>query len=953
LRRPSGGALLLAVALAACRAPARVAPEATPQPTPRPSYPWARATLQSLTLEQKVAQMVGVRANGLYRNPDQEDQKALRREVQQLGVGSLVVFESEVESLPRVLNELQDQAKVPLLVSADMERGLSFRVRRGVVPLPYAMAIGASGSEDAARFMGEVTAREARAVGIHWALAPVADVNNNPQNPVINIRSFGEDPERVGRLSAAFVTGVRSGGLLATVKHFPGHGDTATDSHLHLARIGGSRERLDAVELQPFRRAIEAGVDSVMLGHIAVPSLDPSGAPATLSQPIATDLLRRELKFEGLVVTDALEMQGVRAAWTGEAAVRAVQAGADVILLPPQPSVAVQAVARAVREGALAEARIDASVLRILEAKERLGLHRNRKVDPAAIRKSVGRPADWARALAVARAGVTVVKNDGNVLPLRAEQPLRVLHLVMSSDARVDPGVVQGIPEAELQARRIPTETLWLGPEVADETAERILERSADFTHVIASAFVKVGAFRGNADISEAHARLLSALADAGRKLVVVSFGSPYLLRQFPEVPAYVCSYGWAETSQRGAMAALFGEYATTGRLPVSLPGLYASGHGLQIPAHPMTLRPSAPEAAGFRAGGLAEAERVIESAIAARAFPGAVLAVGHDGRLAELRAFGRLSYDADAPTTTPETVYDLASLTKVIVTTTMAMMLVDEELLDLDKPVRAFLPGFRGGAKDRVTVRQLLTHSSGIDWWAPLYKDTQGQAAYVEKIQAMALAYEPGTKSLYSDLGLVLLGEILQRVAGEPVDAFARRRLLDPLGMKDTLYRPAPALLPRIAPTENDPWRGRVLRGEVHDENASAIGGVAPHAGLFGTAPDLARFAQMLLYGGLYDHKRYVSRATVEAFTKPAGVPASSRALGWDTVDGTNSAGSLLSAHAFGHTGFTGTSIWIDPEKRLFVILLTNRVHPTRENNAIRAVRRDVADAVVRALAP
>ena len=479
MRRLSRGVLLGAVVLAACRAPGRVAPEATPQPTPRPSYPWARATLASLTLEQKVAQLVGVRANGLYRNPDQEDQKALRREVQQLGVGSLVVFESEVESLPRVLNELQDLAKVPLLVSADLERGLSFRVRRGVVPLPYAMAIGASGSEDAARFMGEVTAREARAVGIHWALAPVADVNNNPQNPVINIRSFGEDPERVGRLSAAFVTGVRSGGMLATVKHFPGHGDTATDSHLHLAQIGGSRARLDAVELQPFRRAIEAGVDSVMLGHIAVPSLDPSGAPATLSQPIATDLLRRDLKFEGLVVTDALEMQGVRAAWTGEAAVRAVQAGADVILLPPQASVAVQAVARAVREGALTRG-----------APRRVGPARpggegaarpaqepeGRRRRPSASR-SAGRRTGRRRS-AIAKAGVTVVKNDGNVLPLRAEEPLRVLHLVMSSDARVDPGVVQGIPEAELAARRIPTETMWLGPEVADETAEHILARS-------------------------------------------------------------------------------------------------------------------------------------------------------------------------------------------------------------------------------------------------------------------------------------------------------------------------------------------------------------------------------------------------------------------------------------------------------------------------------------------
>jgi CubicO group peptidase (beta-lactamase class C family) len=279
-------------------------------------------------------------------------------------------------------------------------------------------------------------------------------------------------------------------------------------------------------------------------------------------------------------------------------------------------------------------------------------------------------------------------------------------------------------------------------------------------------------------------------------------------------------------------------------------------------------------------------------------------------------------------------------------------MMLVDEGLLDLDKPVRAFLPRFRGGAKDAVTVRHLLTHSSGVDWWAPLHKELNSRAAFVERVQQMDLAYEPGTRSLYSDLGLLLLGEILERVAGESIDAFAHRRIMGPLGMKDTRFKPPPSLLPRIAPTEDDPWRGRVVRGEVHDENAQAMGGVAPHAGLFGTAPDLARFAQMLLNGGVYDHKRLVSRETVEAFTRPAGVPGSSRALGWDTPDGSNSAGSLLSKRSFGHTGFTGTSMWVDPERRLFVILLTNRVHPTRENNAIRAVRREVADAVVRGLA-
>jgi CubicO group peptidase (beta-lactamase class C family) len=291
-------------------------------------------------------------------------------------------------------------------------------------------------------------------------------------------------------------------------------------------------------------------------------------------------------------------------------------------------------------------------------------------------------------------------------------------------------------------------------------------------------------------------------------------------------------------------------------------------------------------------------------------------------------------------------------------------MLLLDEGKLDLEARVSAFLPAFTGGGKERVTLRQLLTHSGGLLWWAPLYKDLTGEAAYLERIVAMDLAYEPGTKSVYSDLGLILLGAVVERLAGAPLAELARRRVLDPLGMADTMYLPPAALVPRIAPTENDPWRGRVLRGEVHDENAAALGGVAPHAGLFGTAPDLARFAAMLLDEGRGAGRRLVSRATVELFTERAGVPLASRALGWDTpanetgersstpgAPGYTSAGSLLSPRSFGHTGFTGTSIWMDPARELYVILLTNRVHPTRENNLIRAVRAQVADATVRAL--
>ena len=367
----------------------------------------------------------------------------------------------------------------------------------------------------------------------------------------------------------------------------------------------------------------------------------------------------------------------------------------------------------------------------------------------------------------------------------------------------------------------------------------------------------------------------------------------------------------------------------------------------------------------GFRPEGLAAVDAVVERAVAARAFPGGVLALVRRGAPARVKPFGRLAYDAAAPAAASDTIYDLASLTKVLVTTTLAMMLVDEGRLDLDARVCGFFPAFRGGAKEHVTLRQLLTHSGGLAWWAPLYKDLQGKSAYLERIVAMELAYAPGTKAVYSDLGVILLGDVVERLAGAPLGELARQRVLDPLGMKDTLYKPPPPLVPRIAPTENDPWRGRVLRGEVHDENAAALGGIAPHAGLFGTAPDLARFGAMLLDEGRADGRRLVSRATLELFTERAGVPGASRALGWDTPadetgrrssvpgePGYSAAGSLLSARSFGHTGFTGTSIWTDPERGLSVVLLTNRVHPSRENNKIRAVRAEVADAAVRALA-
>lgn len=944
------------VLAAGCRAPA---PVVTQEGSPRGPVvaeaepipgPWARRTLAGLSLEARAAQLVGVRAFGLHRHPRSEESRELMRLVGELGVGVIVVFDSEVGSLPRVLNELQQAAATPLLVAADMERGLAFRVQRGVVPLPYAMAIGATRSEAAARFAGEVAAREGRALGIHWAFAPVADVNNNPANPVINIRSFGEEPALVAELSAAFIGGAGRGGLLTTAKHFPGHGDTAVDSHLALPRVDVDRARLDDVELLPFRRALEAGVDAVMVGHVAAPALDPSGAPATFSWPITGGVLREELGFGGIVVTDALEMGGVGETWSGDGAVQALLAGADVVLLPPDPDVAVQAIARAVRDGRLSEAQLNRSVLRLLALRERLGLHAQRLTNPEAWPESVDRPEDRERALEVARASITVVRNRDGLLPLATERPLRLLHLVLSSDVR-NPWI-RGIPEDELERRRVEVETLSLGPEVADETSDRLVARAGDFTHVVVSAFARVTGSKGTADMTPSLARLVRRLQDeGGRPVVVVSFGSPYLLRQFPAVAAYVCAYGGAESSQRAAISAIFGEHPVGGRLPVTLPGLASFGDGERLPRREMTLRRARPEDVGFRPGALDAIDGLMERFVASGAFPGGVVAVGRRGALVKLHPFGRLAWEGAAPAVSEDTLYDLSSLTKVVATTAMAMVLVDEGRLELDQKVSSFLPAFTGRGREDVTVRHLLAHASGLDWWAPLYEEVEGREAFGRRLLAMDLVYPPGSKSLYSDLGFFVLGEVLERAAGEDLESFVRRRVFEPLGMSETRFRPPRAWWFRVAPTEECPWRGRVLRGEVHDENAFALGGVAPNAGLFSTAGDVARFAQTMLNGGVLEHQRLFSRALVEEFTRRVDVPGSTRALGWDTRSSPSSSGRYFSDRSYGHLGFTGTSLWIDPERELFVVLLTNRVHPSRDNLGIREARPALADAVVEAL--
>jgi CubicO group peptidase (beta-lactamase class C family) len=540
-----------------------------------------------------------------------------------------------------------------------------------------------------------------------------------------------------------------------------------------------------------------------------------------------------------------------------------------------------------------------------------------------------------------------------DVIPFRAEEPPGILLVsyVHAGDRAADPSVL----EDELAARAERVTHLRLSSE---STGAGLEDWKGDHDVVLLASFSRTRSFLGRGDLPDELVATIRKRVGGGKPVVFVSFGNPYILTELPGASAVMAAYDFAPVSQKAVARALFGEIPVRGTLPVTLSDRFPAGFGKTLERRKLELEEvESPEDAGFSEAGLEKVGRILDDAVKAKVFPGGVLIVGRNGKVVLKRPFGRLSYESGSARVADDTLYDLASLTKAVVTTTLAMIFYEQGKLVLDKPVQDYIPEFLGNDKRRVTVADLLAHTSGTLWWKDFYRQVSGLTASEAKervladIYTMPLDYPPRTKSVYSDLGILLLGEILERISGRSLDDLAEEEIFEPLGMDDTMFEPDASLRDRIAPTEEDPWRGRVVHGEVHDENAFALGGVAPHAGLFSTAPDLARFAQMMLNGGVYGTHRIVRRSTIERFTTRTGlVPNSSRALGWDTPSEVSSAGRYFSASSYGHTGFTGSSIWIDPRHDLFVILLTNRVHPTRENRQILEIRPAVHDAVMKA---
>lgn len=970
---------------------------------------WVEETLAGLSLRERVAQLVMVWMSGGYAPRDDEEFTRVESLVRDDAIGGIVISLGTPLGYAARLNRLQASADVPLLVGADFESGAGFRVSGvfalpnmlempGATVLPPAMALGAADDEDYAYSAGRVTGVEARALGVHITFSPVLDVNNNPANPIINTRSFGEDPERVAALGAAFIRGAHDAGLLATAKHFPGHGDTGTDSHVALPIIPGDRARLDSLELVPFRRAIAEGVDAVMTAHVAAPGILGAGAPpATLSPYFMTDMLRDDLGFDGVLFTDALDMAAIADGYgASEAAIRSLEAGSDVLLMPREPLRAIAAVVGAVRSGRLTAERIDASARRVLELKARARLHEGAEVDPGAIPRLVGTQWHESFARGVAARSITLVRNEAGAVPLGRVESRSVRSVLSVTFAGTTDLAAGRVFNREL-GRAVRVRRARIGFDTHPGVYDSLLRRARSVDAVIFSAYVRPGAARDSTDLPEEVRSFFDRLDAAGRTSVLVSFGSPYLLTSVPEAKTYLIAWGGADASQEAAALALLGA-PVSGRLPISLPPRHALGDGLisggnpeaePVPAPAHSGEPGPPVAdgrmrraweewpvnVGMDGDSLARVDRIIDAAIRDGATPGAVLAAGRGDRVVRLRGYGNLDWTAGAPSApgtaaADSSLYDLASLTKVVATTTGVMQLIDRGELSLDTRIGEHLPEWSRGWKRDVTVRHLLTHQGGLPPFRPFWRTLRGEEEYREAIAALEPDYEPGDdgeRTVYSDIGFMTLGFLIEEIAGQALDYYLHESVFRPLGMTETWFDPPRSLYRRTAPTEVDTvYRHRHVHGEVHDENAHALGGVAGHAGLFSSARDLAKFAAWILAAaregrdlavaarpppGAYTRSLSArldspSPETVARFTARAA-PASSRALGWDTPSGRSSAGDYFGEGAFGHTGFTGTSMWMDPELDLFVVLLTNRVNPTRDNRKHIELRRAVHDAV------
>lgn len=909
------------------------------------SADWVDHMLRGMTTREKVAQLFIIWTRAGFLPDDNRQWQEDMRYAQNVGVGGFYFSHGSAYGFPVNANKLQRVSKIPLLMTADFEWGAGMRIPNATT-FPRAMAFGATRDTNLVYEFAKAVAHESRALGIHQNYSPVVDVNNNPKNPVINTRSFGEDVRLVSAFARAYIRGMQEEKVIATVKHFPGHGDTDIDTHLDLPSVPFTRERFDTLELVPFKDAIANGVMAVMIAHIHAGAFDQSDSiPSTASENVTTKLLKNEMKFDGMIVTDALAMKGMSKLFSpGEAAKRAIKAGADVLLMSPNTDDAIDSIVAAIDRREISIERLDYSVRKMLRYKQWCGLDTNRFVDIDEVSNSVANNQHLDLAKQIARRSITVLGNHNNILPLKNLKGKIILDVVFSDTE--DPNDASALHDELLKRNRM--ERVRIDPR-SNQMEYDDLVKKAKFADIIICQFMF---YTRSAEMSgflpKKIADVMNTIVEMKKPIITISTGNPYIVMDFPKTDAYVVTYGSSNASIDATAEILFGEQPPKGKLPITIPGRYAYGDGVEYQS--IVLRKGSPQEVGIIPDSLAQVDAIITNAIVDSAFPGAVLLVAKDGVIVHEKGYGRFTYDSLSEKMTTDAIFDLASVTKVIATTSAVMKLVEEKRLSLNDTITKYFSAFGQNGKGNITLYNLLVHNSGLQAWRKYYEFCDTVPCVMDSIFAAPLIYRTGDSTVYSDLGLITTGKVIEKVTGTTLANYVDSVFFKPLGMVNTMYNPPVELIKRIVPTEVDSlWKKTyvAVRGRVHDENAATLGGISGHAGLFSTASDLAKILQMELNFGIYNGKRYLDSTTIATFIQQQSTK-SSRAIGWDTRStGRSFSGQFTSPQTFLHTGFTGTSVVVDQEKKIIVIFLTNRVYPTRNTSKIGRVRPAVHDAV------
>lgn len=908
---------------------------------------WVEETLAGMTLKEKCAQMIISYASGRDTSVDSKQYRRLEKLVSDFKVGGLIFFNGDVRSQVKLTNRLQSKSKIPLLIASDYERGLGTRLD-DAVDFPYNMAIGAANDTYLTYLMGKTVGEESRAMGVHQIYAPLLDVNHDFRNPIVNIRAFSEDPNIISWHGNSFIKGVHEEKVLTTAKHFPGHGSTDIDSHSELPMIYQTEDDFYRIDLVPFIEAINAGVKSIMIGHLEIPTFEEKPhIPATFSRNIITGLLKNKLNFDGLVITDAMNMRAIIDSFSQDIAAKlAVQAGNDMILFPLNDSLAIKGIYDGVLNNEISLNQLNHSVRKILSAKKWLNIEQTTYIDTTNLFTQLNNPSHKRLSVELAEKSITLVKDFDNLIPLNLKD-YRKISCITLSDTRLSRSIKKPFYfEKMLEAKSINFDSYRLNLSSKPYQYKRILKSIRKSDLILLPVYVSVRSGQGTIAIDEDQLDFINAVLKLNKPTVIMSFGNPYIFAEFQDAETYLCSYGSPDISEEAMFNAITGNIKIEGKLPVSIPTTnYTIGYGVKKNLKKL---PFISDSSDTNYNWSA-VDSIMMSGVSDSVFPGGVLLVGHRDRVVYHKPLGKYSYDSIAIPMSTKAMFDLASLTKVVGTTSASMMLYDQLKIDLDDLVIGYLPEFDNHGKDKITIKHLLTHNSGLPAFKRYYTMYETKEEIINDIMNTELIFTPGTDYTYSDLGMITMQLIIEKVIGTTIDKFLRENLFDKLEMNRTMYNPPPELWYYCVPTEIDKyWRYTTVKGKVHDENAFMLGGVAGHAGLFSTASDIAKLLFVYLNDGMYNDSLFFNPSTIREFTS-LQTKFGDRGLGWGikSVDSYSSAGSKLSASSFGHTGFTGTSIWVDPENDLFVVLLTNRVHPTRENHKIFAFRQEIHDAV------